>query len=222
MCGRFTLTVSALVLANLFDLDEPPGFTPRFNIAPTQVHPIVRSGEGGRRQWAAMRWGLVPHWAKETKIGARMINARSETAAEKPSFRTPLQRQRCLVPADGFYEWQKTDSGKQPHHIRFADRRPFAFAGLWERWTRGEGEPLETFTILTTGPNEIAARVHDRMPVILAPEAWTAWLDPSPVTEEDRRELFQPFPAQEMEAVPVSRRVNSPGFDDLACLEPAP
>ena len=220
MCGRFTLTVSASVLADLFNLEDPPDFRPRYNVAPTQSHPIVRTGEGGSREWAAMRWGLVPHWAKDAKIGARMINARSETAAEKPSFRTALSRRRCLVPADGFFEWKTEASGKQPFHIRFTDRRPFALAGLWERWRRVEGEALETFTILTTRPNDVAARLHDRMPVILAAESWPAWLQASPLSSEQKEQLFLPFPDQDMEAVPVSRRVNSPRNDDPACLDP--
>ncbi len=220
MCGRFTFTVSAAILADLFDLEEPPDFKPRYNIAPTQTHPIVRSGDGDRREWAQMRWGLIPHWAKDMNIGARMINARSETAAQKPSFRTPLDRRRCLVPTDGFYEWQKTEFGKQPFHIRFTDRRPFAFAGLWERWSRGEGDPLETFTILTTSPNEVAAQVHDRMPVIIARQHWPAWLQSQPMTPEKLEGLFSPCPEGEMEAVPVSRRVNSPHNDDPECLAP--
>ena len=220
MCGRFTLTVSAAVLADLFDLEEPPNFRPRFNIAPTQVLPVVRGVARDRREWTPMRWGLVPHWAKNESIGSRMVNARSETAADKPSFRTPLDRRRCLVPADGFYEWLSTDTGKQPYHLRFLDRRPFAFAGLWERWDRGDGGPLETFTILTTRPNRVAARIHDRMPVILAPRHWPTWLRRQPLSAEDRETLLAPFPDQDMEAVPVSRRVNSPRNDDRECLDP--
>jgi putative SOS response-associated peptidase YedK len=220
MCGRFTITVSASILADLFALDEPPGFVARFNVAPTQMVPIVRTGASGSREWAVMRWGLVPRWAKDMSIGSRMINARSETVADKPSFRSAFAHRRCLVPTDGFYEWRKTGSGKQPHHIRFRDRRPFALAGLWERWSRGEGEPVESFTILTTRPNDVAAAIHDRMPVILEPDAWDRWLDPGRLSEQDRQALLEPFRGEDMEASPVSRRVNSPHNDDPACLDP--
>ncbi|MEN8163871.1 MAG: SOS response-associated peptidase, partial [Acidobacteriota bacterium] len=220
MCGRFTMTVSASVLAGLFDMDEPTGHRPRFNIAPTQVVPIVRSDGDGNREWAPCRWGLIPPWAKDLKIGARMINARSETAAEKPSFKRALADRRCLVPADGFYEWAKTADGKQPFHIRFSDHRPFAFGGIWERWQQGPGEAVDSFTILTTSPNPVAAPIHDRMPVILAPEFWEEWLAASPLSPVRRETLFTPSPPDEMEAIPVSKRVNSPSNDDPDCLEP--
>ena len=213
------MTVSASVLASLFDMDEPPNCRPRFNIAPTQAVPVVRAGADGRREWAHCRWGLIPSWAKDLKIGARMINARSETAADKPSFKKALASRRCLVPSDGFYEWAKTPDGKQPFHIRFSDRRAFAFAGLWERWHQKPGEIVESFTILTTSPNSVTAPIHDRMPVILGPEYWEEWLGASPLSPARRERLFAPYAPDEMEAVAVSKRVNSPANDDVGCLE---
>lgn len=213
------MTVSASVLADLFEMPLPTGFSPRFNVAPTQIVPVVRSDDRGERQWAPCRWGLIPSWAKDISIGDRMINARSETAAEKPSFRKALSTRRCLVPSDGFFEWAKTPDGKQPYHIRFIDRRAFALAGLWERWQQSPAETVDSFTILTTEPNSIAEPIHNRMPVILAPHAWADWLGPRSLTPERREELFTPHPADHMEAVPVSKRVNSPANDDARCLE---
>jgi len=221
MCGRFTLAVSASVLAKVFDLDSPLHHSPRFNIAPTQDVPIVRAGAEGDREWAFCRWGLIPSWATEPGVGARMINARSESAAEKPSFRKAFASSRCLVPSDGFFEWVTTPSGKQPYHIRFSDRRAFAFAGLWERWGRGPDNTIDSFTILTTAPNTVAATIHHRMPVILAPESWEEWLKNTGLAPERRNFLTRPFPSAGMEAIPVSTRVNSPVKDDVGCLEPA-
>ncbi len=215
------MTVSASVLADLFNMDEPPTHRPRFNIAPTQVVPIVRTGNDDRREWAPCRWGLVPSWSKDLKIGARMINARSETAAEKPSFRKALAARRCLVPADGFFEWAKTSDGKQPFHIRFSDRRPFAFAGLWERWHQSSEESIDSFTILTTSPNSVTAPIHDRMPVILAPGTWKEWLAAAPLSPSRCEILFTPHSAKNMEAIPISKRVSSPANDDPGCLEPS-
>lgn len=213
------MTVSASVLAGLFDMDEPPDFRPRFNVAPTQVVPVVRTTALGDREWAPCRWGLIPSWAKDLSIGARMINARSETAADKPSFRKALASRRCLVPTDGFFEWVKTVEGKQPYHIRFIDRRPFALGGLWERWHQPSGEALDSFTILTTTPNSVAAPIHARMPVILASETWDEWLGETPLSPDRRETLFSPHSADGMEAVSVSKRVNSPANDDPGCLE---
>lgn len=219
MCGRYILTVSGEVLARLFGLDEVPELVPRYNIAPTQRVPVVRA-VGGRRRLDSLRWGLVPHWAAEPSVGHRLVNARAETAATKPSFRSAFRSRRCLVPANGFYEWQATPSGKQPWLIRLSGGRPFAMAGLWERWSGGDGD-LETFTILTTSPNEVVAPLHGRMPVILPPEAWERWLDPEYRAPEALQALLGPFPAAEMEAHPVSRLVNDPANDSPACLERA-
>jgi putative SOS response-associated peptidase YedK len=217
MCGRFALIVDASVLADVFHVDPPRGLEPRFNIAPTQSVPIVRAAAGGSRECAMVRWGLIPSWAKDESIGARMINARGETVAEKPSFRAAAKSRRCLVPASGFFEWAKTGDGKQPHFIHFADARPFAFAGLWERWLKG-GEPLDSCTIITTTPNDLVAGLHDRMPVILPPERYDEWLAPKPLATERLQELLAPHPSAGMEAYPVSTRVNRPGNDDPECI----
>jgi putative SOS response-associated peptidase YedK len=195
MCGRFALIVDASVLADVFDVDPPRELEPRFNIAPT-----------------------VPSWAKDEKIGSRMINARGETVAEKPSFRSAVKSRRCLVPADGFYEWVRTAEGKQPHFIHFSDGRPFAFAGLWERWHKGESEPLDTCTIITTTPNDLIADLHDRMPVILPPARFSEWLEPSPMPPERLQGILVPHPAEGMEAYPVSTYVNKPVNDGPECV----
>ncbi|MCU0304482.1 MAG: SOS response-associated peptidase [Thermoanaerobaculales bacterium] len=221
MCGRYTLTVDAAVLAELFELEPLTELQPRYNIAPTQKVPIVRPGDGRAREWASVRWGLIPSWAKDPSIGARLINARAETAADKPSFRAAFKHRRCLVPADGFYEWVKLAGGKQPHHIRFADRRPFAFAGLWERWSAPDGDVVESCTILTTSPNELIARLHDRMPVIVPREGFAAWLAEGPLPAGAAAGLLAPHPAEGMEAVPATSRINSPRNDDPGCLTDA-
>lgn len=220
MCGRYTLTVDASVLGDLFDLEPLTDLEPRYNIAPTQRLPIVRGDRDGERRWSTARWGLIPAWAKDDKIGNRLINARSETAADKPSFRSAFKHRRCLVPADGFFEWVKVPGGKQPHHIRFADRRPFAFAGLWEVWRPEEGDPVESYTILTTSPNRLVGGLHDRMPVILPPARFADWLAHGPLTPDAAEALLVPHPADGMEAVPVTTRVNSPRNDDPECLAP--
>jgi putative SOS response-associated peptidase YedK len=220
MCGRYTLTVSGRVLAELFDLDEVPELVPRFNIAPTQQVAIVRVDADGERRWSEARWGLIPSWAKEIDQAARMINARAETVADKPAFRSAVARRRCLLPADGFYEWQAQGAGKQPFLIRFADGRPFAFAGLYEVWRPKEGPPLPSCTIVTTTPNEVVAPLHDRMPVILPPERYPEWLEATEISRERLAELLTPCPPAGMEAFPVSRRVNNPTADDPACAEP--
>ena len=165
-----------------------------------------------------VRWGLVPSWAKDEKMGARMINARGETVAEKPSFRSAVKSRRCLVPANGFYEWVRTPDGKQPHYIHFSDGRVFAFAGLWERWTKGEGGPLDTCTIITTTPNDLIANLHDRMPVILPPDHFSEWLEPAPLTSAGLQDLLVPHTADGMEAYPVSTYVNKPANDDSECI----
>jgi putative SOS response-associated peptidase YedK len=218
MCGRFALIVDASVLADVFDVDPPRELKPRFNIAPTQNIPIVRVGKRVARECAMVRWGLIPSWAKDEKMGARMINARGETIAEKPSFRAAVKSRRCLIPADGFYEWARKGEHKQPHFIQFSDGRTFAFAGLWERWRGGGDQPLETCTIITTTPNELIATLHDRMPVILPPARFAEWLEPEPLQEERLQTLLQPHPAEGMEAYPVSTYVNSPRNDGPDCI----
>lgn len=216
MCGRFTLTVSSRVLADVFQTSFPE-VSPRYNIAPTQQVLTVRGGGDGRAT-APMRWGLIPHWAEDERIGHRLINARSETAPAKPAFRTAFHSCRCLIPADGFYEWQKTASGKAPHLIRRADGAPFAMAGLWSRWRRSDGEPpVESCTILTCPPNELVARLHDRMPVILPPGSWNRWLD-SASDPVELTTFLAPAPADEMESYRVPRTVNDPRHDGPDCV----
>lgn len=217
MCGRYELHTHPAALALAFGLAFPPMIRPRYNIAPTQDIPVIRIGQSGARELAQVRWGLVPRWAKDPSIGARMINARAETIAEKPSFRTAFQRHRCLIPADGFYEWKQASSGgKQPIHVGMKDGRPFAFAGLTERWLSPEGEVLDTCTIVTTTANALLAAMHDRMPVIVAPADFARWLD---VANLAVRDLLAPYPAEAMTWYPVSTRVNSVRNDDAALIE---
>lgn len=221
MCGRYTLTATPEQLAELLGLDQVPDFEARFNVAPTQPVAALRvlvQGEG--RQLDLLRWGLVPFWAKDAKIGNKMINARAETVADKPAFRAAFKRRRCLVLADGFYEWRRTPEGKQPYYITLEDGGPFAFAGLWERWDKGEGEPLLTCTLITTTPNALMQQVHHRMPVILSPGDYDLWLDPAVQDRERLLPLLRPFPAERMLAVPVSTLVNSPRNDLPECQEP--
>jgi putative SOS response-associated peptidase YedK len=231
MCGRFTLTDPDQELAVQFDLPEIPDMQPRYNIAPTQPVAAVRAvPKSEAREMVLLHWGLIPFWAKDPKIGARMINARSETVAEKPAFRAAFRRRRCLVVADGFYEWQKLERGKQPFYIRQRDGQPFAFAGLWEHWqeaedtssSRAPGERLviQSCTLLTTAPNDFVRPLHNRMPVILHPSDYELWLDPEVQQPDLLRPLLSAFPPEELEAYPVSRFVNRPGNDDPRCVEP--
>jgi putative SOS response-associated peptidase YedK len=215
MCGRYTNLLTYRQLVDLYRLTDPGQPTlplaPRYNIAPTQDAPVVRIGKRGQREAAMLRWGLVPSWAKDADSAFRMINAKAETVAEKPAFRAAFRRRRCLVPADSFYEWKAVDGGKQPHRIMMADGAPFAMAGLWERWEKGD-EPQETFCIITTEANELLRSIHNRMPVILDPADWPAWLEATETTIP--LALLQPVAAPRMRAYPVSRRVNSPKNDD--------
>jgi putative SOS response-associated peptidase YedK len=226
MCGRFTLVTADQDLAVQFNLPAVPDLEPRYNIAPTQPVAAVRiAPEERRRELVMLQWGLVPFWAKDPKIGARMINARSETAAEKPAFRAAFRRRRCLVLADGFYEWQKQNGSKQPYYIQMEDKGAFAFAGLWERWqSKGENDEsasvVESCTLLTTQPNDLVRAVHNRMPVILKPEDYALWLDPEVQDAQLLKPLLGVYPAEEMAAHPVSRWVNKPQHDDPACIEP--
>jgi putative SOS response-associated peptidase YedK len=220
MCGRFTLRTPAREVAEAFGLAELPLFPPRYNIAPTQPLLAVRrmaSADGRQATW--LKWGLVPSWAQDPSIGSRMINARGETAAEKPSFRTALARRRCLVPADGFYEWRREGKARKPCYVRLADGRPFALAGLWEHWERA-GQAIDSCTLLTTEANELMAGVHDRMPVILDPSDYDLWLDPAVQDAARVAPLLRPFPSERMTAYPVSTWVNSPTHEDPQCIEP--
>ncbi|MCA9169692.1 MAG: SOS response-associated peptidase [Planctomycetales bacterium] len=225
MCGRFTLHARLNLLLQQFSLeagaDIAPQIVPRYNIAPTQNAAIVRwDVDRERRELALLRWGLVPSWAKELAIGNRMINARSETIAEKPSFRTAFKRRRCLVLADGYYEWQKTADGKQPFYIHRADERPFAMAGLWESWHTGQPDGVETFTIITTDACAQTAAIHDRMPVILDEPNYDLWLDPEFSGTAELQALLRPYRDDEIAADPVSTYVNSPRHEGPDCIAP--
>jgi len=221
MCGRYFLTTPGAVLAETFGLDAMPELAPRWNVAPSQRVPIVRTAGGGGRELALVRWGLVPFWAKEAAIGNRLINARAESLAEKPAFRDSYRKRRCLVPADGFFEWQKVGAGKQPWLLRLRGGGVFGMAGLWSSWRDpASGEPLESCAIVTTAPNELAATVHDRMPVLLPRALHAAWLAPA-ASPSELAPLLAPFPADGMEAFPVSKLVNNPARDEPACIEPA-
>jgi putative SOS response-associated peptidase YedK len=284
MCGRFTLRASARVIAEQFGLFELPPFAARFNIAPMQLVPVIRQCEkgvgsllperpdGGHRREALvvaqktpdpffrelvwLRWGLVPGWAQDPAIGNRLINARAETAAEKPAFRAALRRRRCLIAADGFYEWQQakkgtgpicaqhpegrsgkldpspfSQRGKQPYFIRLRNDQPFAFAGLWEVWegpdraheqvgNLSHGSRLETCTLLTASPNDLLRPIHDRMPVIVAPDDYRRWLDPAVEDPRQLAPLLVPYPSEPMEAYPVGGLVNNPTHESPRCIEP--
>lgn len=190
-----------------------------FNIAPTQTVTAVRVGQQRQRELCPLKWGLVPSWADDGAIGGRMINARAETVASKPAYRQAFRSRRCLVPADGFYEWQKNGRRKQPYYIRLKDDRPFGFAGVWEHWTKA-GPALESCAIITTEANELVAGIHNRMPVIIPPEAYELWLSPDTQEVELLQSLLRPYPASEMTAYPVSTRVNSPAFNERECIQP--
>jgi putative SOS response-associated peptidase YedK len=220
MCGRYTLKTPVEKLADEFGFDASSvELPPNYNVAPTQGVAAVLS-EGGERRLELLRWGLIPFWADDPGIGSRMINARAETAPEKPSFRRAFRERRCLIPADGFYEWKRTNGAKQPYYIRMKEGRPFAFAGLWEGWKDNGGPEIRSCAILTTGPNALAREIHDRMPVILPAGSYDAWLDPE-AEKEELVALLEPYPEDEMEAYPVSRFVNSPSNNDPRCIEPA-
>lgn len=221
MCGRYTHLFTWEELHRLSTLTSPAIEIPRsWNVAPTQSAPIVRFIEGSGRALSLLRWGLVPFWAEDPKIGSSLINARAETVTEKPSFRTAFKSRRCLVPVSGFYEWKKEADHKQPYYIRAAAEEPLLFAGLWESWRpKGTTEaPLETYTILTTTPNELMTQLHDRMPVIIAPEDQARWLEGS---HYEAQPLLKPYPAELMMCHPVSTRVNSPRHNEAACIQPA-
>ena len=209
MCGRFTLTINPDELQQQFGLSEPPPtqLAPRYNIAPTQAVAVIANNSD--RKLELFQWGLIPSWAKDPKIGSKMINARAETLAEKPSFRTALKRRRCLVVADGFYEWKKTGSGKTPMYIQLKDGRPFGFAGLWEAWQSPEDGLIKTCTIITTTPNELMESIHNRMPAILLPAHEDLWLDPTMTNISEAMSVLLPYPADAMRAIPVSTKVNA-------------
>lgn len=220
MCGRFTLRPDAKSLQQMFQLLLLPELEPRYNIAPTQPVLVIRDpAEGDGHQADMLQWGLVPWWAPDPKIGNRLINAHAESAIEKRSFKQALLKRRCLVVADGWYEWQKGPARKQPFLFEFPDRRPFAFAGLWERWEKG-AEPLETCTILTTEAAKSKADIHDRMPLVLNPAVYDAWLDPTVQEPERILPLLAPWGIEQVERHPVSTWVNNPRHEGPMCAEP--
>ena len=222
MCGRFTLTISPEQLQQAIPgLIIPFGMAPRYNIAPSQ--PVAVVPNDGELKLDFYVWGLIPSWAKDPAIGSRMINARAETLAEKPSFRSAFRRRRCLIPADGFYEWQQTPGlkTKTPIYIRLKSGEPFAFAGLWENWNAPDGSNVLSCTIITTAPNALMEPIHNRMPVILPAAAYARWLEPGEQKPAELQALLQPYPAEAMTAFPVSTLVNRPENDVAACIQPA-
>ncbi|NET35446.1 MAG: SOS response-associated peptidase [Cyanothece sp. SIO1E1] len=221
MCGRFSQSQSSETIATAFQLSTMPAIAPRYNIAPSQAISTIRvTLEQPERQHQLLRWGLIPAWSKDNKIGTRLINARAETIAQKPSFRAAFKQRRCLIIADGFYEWQRLETGKQPFYFQMGDRQPFAFAGLWERWQAPMGEAIESCTILTTAANQLLGAIHNRMPVILQPQDYDVWLDPTINQSEQLQSLLCPYPASAMISYPVSTQVNSPRNDSLDCIQP--
>lgn len=217
MCGRFTLTVDPAELREWLELiDVPAQLTPRYNIAPTQPVAVVTSPTD--RKVEIFQWGLIPSWSKDPSMGSRLINARAETVHEKPAFRAPFQRKRCLILADGFFEWKALDKGKQPYFIHLKSGKPFAFAGLWDHWTSPEGDERMTCTIITCEPNDLMAQLHNRMPVILDKDVMWDWLDPA-ATPIALKALLIPY-AGRLEAYPVARLVNKPDYDAPDCIQP--
>lgn len=221
MCGRFTLTMPLERIAERFRAAMPSlHWNPRYNICPTERILAVRKIEQEPREIVPMQWGLVPHWATDPKTGYRMINARSETILEKPAYRGPFGRRRCLIPADGFYEWKRVGKVRQPYHFRVRGGALFAIAGLWDRWRNEEGEALESCTLITCAPNALMLEIHDRMPVILPEESWEDWLATPVEKAKNLVGLLKPYPADEMSGQAVRRLVNSTENDSPECILP--
>ncbi len=218
MCGRYTVTSAPEAIRALFGYSEQPNFPPRYNVAPTQPIAIVRLIDG-KRQFALVRWGLLPSWVKDPKNFTLLINARGESVTEKPAFRAAMKRRRCLIPADGFYEWKVTGARKQPHYVRAKSHGPIAFAGLWETWAGPNGEELETAAIVTTRANETLKSLHERMPVIVPPDAFALWLDCANVDAETAAALIAPAPEAQLEAYEVSTAVNRTANDNPTLVE---
>ncbi len=222
MCGRFNLSTDPAEVARHFELDATPKLFPRYNIAPTQPVAVIRKRDGDQpRTCEAVMWGLIPFWAKDPAIANRLINARSETAAEKPAYRAAMKYRRCIVPATGFYEWQKRSREKQPYFVHLKESAVMAMAGLWELWQSPDGSEVESCTILTTDANELLRPIHDRMPVLLRPDDHTTWLDPAARDPREIEHLLRPAESDTMDMYAVSRRVNSPKHEDAGCMEPA-
>jgi len=222
MCGRYRLSRRKQIIEEYFDCNQwDDDWSPRYNIAPTQPIPLIRQHPNEPvRQISLIKWGLIPHWAKDASGAASTINARSETAADKPAFRDPLTLRRCLIPADGFYEWKRNGSTKQPFCFEVRERELFAFAGLWDGWKNDEGQWIKTCSILTTTPNAVTSAVHDRMPVILDPDAYDLWLDPGMQNVAAICDLLKPYDARLMRSYPISTRINHVANDDEACARP--
>lgn len=223
MCGRFTQRSRLNLLLQQFAIEDCDlaQLDPRYNIAPTQDVPAVRVGSQGKRELTMLRWGLIPGWADDPKIGYRMINARAETVASKPSFRSAFKRRRCLIPADGFYEWKKAGKEKQPYLIEVGDGQLFALAGLWDSWSSGDGPAIESCTVITTEANSLMRELHDRMPAILSPNDYEAWLDPENNDRDGLQKLLDAYPADEMRFRPVSTTVNNARHEGPECVGPA-
>jgi putative SOS response-associated peptidase YedK len=217
MCGRFVTDIPPEELAKIFGLIEAQKIEPRFNVAPTQLVGVVRN-QGDHNRLDFLKWGLVPSGSKDLSFGSHLINARSETVAEKPAFRHAIKYHRCIIPTSGFYEWAHSDPKKQPYYIRLADHSPMCLAGLWESWKAPDDSELETFTILTTTANKLVEPIHDRMPVILHPDTFSLWLSHNMHDPEQLQPLYQPYPSAEMTAHKVPDLVNNPRFDSPACI----
>ena len=221
MCGRYRLSRRKQLIEEYFDTAGDEDWNPRYNIAPTQPVPVIRQHpKEPRRDMSLLRWGLIPSWAKDASGSARTINARSETVATLPAFRDPFKSRRCLIPADGFYEWQRSGSTKQPYCFEVNNGRLFAFAGIWDRWKDPTGQWVKSCSILTTTPNAVTSPVHDRMPVILDPANYNLWLDPGMTDIPTVAEMLKPFDARLMRSYPVSNRVNHVQNDDAECATP--
>jgi putative SOS response-associated peptidase YedK len=224
MCGRARLSsdVSEIKLVFRIPPERPiPNFPPSWNVAPTDSLPVVRyDRKAAQRSLDLLRWGLIPYWAKDIKVGFANINAKAEGIENKPAYRKAFERRRCLVPVDNFYEWKKTGSGKQPYAIALADRGIMALAGLWENWKSSAGEWVRSFAIVTTEPNELCAQLHNRMPVVLAPDAWPIWLGEVPADQAQLKSMLVPYPSEEMICWPISQRVGSVKNNDPSLIEP--
>lgn len=220
MCGRFDLHLPKELLAEILGISILKDIQPRYNIAPTQQVAVIRTYPDGTRHLDLLKWGLIPSWAKDPSIGSKMINARSETVHEKPAFRNALKYHRCIIPANGFYEWRVVGGKKKPLYVKLKDNSPMLFAGLWDHWKAPEGNVIESCTIMTTTTNELIKPLHDRMPVILDTDVMDLWLNPHVHNPEQLKPLFKPYPSDLMEMYPVSDIVNSPKNDNPECIIP--
>jgi putative SOS response-associated peptidase YedK len=220
MCGRYVLKAALPDIARMLGMDVDLDLKPSYNIAPTRAVPACRMEAGAAGQLVLMHWGLIPHWADKPDANYRLINARAETVAQKPAFRTAFRRRRCLIPADGYYEWKALQGRKQPYYFSMKDGSPFCFAGLWERWQPADGEAVESCAIITTAANALGAQIHQRMPVILSEDLYAHWLDPGETESARLLPLLQPFAPEAMSVYPVSTLVNNARVDESRCITP--